>query len=334
MTWTRLPGKSIRKKGERIDERTSHPQLVLSGLRGIGPIPSDEELLFRSPLEGLTSGSFRRSGKFRLKERLMKKTGITLSDVVGVYSGPEGRLWELVMGEQIHAGGYLSSLELARRGGIKEGMKGVDLCCCLGAGMRFLVKNFKVDMAGVDATEHVLDVAQKRGEAEGLSDKLEFAKGDVTQVPYPDGTFDFVWGEDAWCYVTDKEKLIAEAARILKSGGVIAFTDWIEGREGLTDEEAQRINTFMKFPYMESVEGYTKLLESNGFRIVENAEIDFARYLDLYIAMLTDQYTYDALRIIGDDMDLFQTMGGEMDFMRQKAHQGKMVRGRFVGVKE
>ncbi|MCD6395533.1 MAG: hypothetical protein J7M40_18775 [Planctomycetes bacterium] len=27
---------------------------------------------------------------------------INLKDVQGVYSGPEGRLWELIMGEQIH----------------------------------------------------------------------------------------------------------------------------------------------------------------------------------------------------------------------------------------
>ena len=52
------------------------------------------------------------------------------------------------------------------------------------------------------------------------------------------GSADFVWGEDAWCYVTDKPKLIAEAARVVKSGGTIAFTDWVEGPAGLTDAEA------------------------------------------------------------------------------------------------
>ena len=40
---------------------------------------------------------------------------------------------------------------------------------------------------------------------------------------------DFVWGEDAWCYVVDKKQLIAEAVRLVKPGGMIAFTDWIEG---------------------------------------------------------------------------------------------------------
>jgi hypothetical protein len=70
--------------------------------------------------------------------------GIGLADVQAVYDGAEGDLWELVMGEQIHIGGLSSSIELADRAGIPEGSRGVDLCCCNGAGMRFLVRFRKV----------------------------------------------------------------------------------------------------------------------------------------------------------------------------------------------
>ncbi|NIP23531.1 MAG: hypothetical protein GWN67_05295, partial [Phycisphaerae bacterium] len=66
--------------------------------------------------------------------------GIGLPDVQAVYSGPEGALWELIMGEQIHIGGFVSSMDLAGKAGIGSGMKGVDFCCCNGAGMRFLVR--------------------------------------------------------------------------------------------------------------------------------------------------------------------------------------------------
>jgi hypothetical protein len=78
---------------------------------------------------------------------------IGLENVQAVYSGPEGDLWELVMGEQIHVGGFQSSMDLAQRAGIEAGLEGVDLCCCNGAGMRFLVKFRGVaSMRGVDAT--------------------------------------------------------------------------------------------------------------------------------------------------------------------------------------
>jgi len=55
-------------------------------------------------------------------------TGISLEDVQAVYDGAEGDLWELVMGEQIHIGGFVSSMDLAERAGIGGGMTGVDLC--------------------------------------------------------------------------------------------------------------------------------------------------------------------------------------------------------------
>ena len=54
---------------------------------------------------------------------------IGLAEVQDVYSGPEGDLWELVMGQQIHIGGFRSSLDLADRAEIGPGGSGCDLCC-------------------------------------------------------------------------------------------------------------------------------------------------------------------------------------------------------------
>ena len=93
---------------------------------------------------------------------------IGLKDVQAVYSGPEGVLWELVMGQQVHIGGFQSSMDLAEKAGIGPGTSGVDLCCCNGAGMRFLVRFRKVArMQGVDATETVVESGRRRCEEEG-----------------------------------------------------------------------------------------------------------------------------------------------------------------------
>ncbi len=265
----------------------------------------------------------------------MKKLDISLKDVQAVYDGAEGVLWELIMGEHIHVGGFKSSMELATRAGLQEGMHGIDLCSALGAGCRFLAKNFKVTMVGYDGTKTMITKAVERTKAEGLADKIENRLGDVTSISFGDSTFDFVWGEDAWCYVVDKDKLIAEAARVLKPGGTLAFTDWIEGPGGISDEEAERICKFMKFPDMQNRKGYEELIRANGLTLVESTDLteEFAGYVDFYIKMLTDQLTFDTLKIIGDDMELFQAMGGEMAFMGEKAHEGKMGKGRFIAKK-
>lgn len=265
----------------------------------------------------------------------MQHANYTLRDINGVYDGPEGVLWELIMGEQIHVGGMNSSRTLADKAGLKKGMKGLDLCSALGAGCRFLVKYYGVTMAGLDGTQTMHHKAVQRAQSEGLVDRIEFKLGDVTAIPWPDNTFDFVWGEDAWCYVVDKEKLIQEAARVVKPGGVVAFTDWIEGHVALTPAESKRVLDFMKFPYMESLEGYRGLLRKTGLKIETEDYLfpEFSKYVELYLRMLTEQLTSDALKIIGDNVELFQAMGGEMMFMLELAKAGKMDRCRFVARK-
>jgi len=261
-----------------------------------------------------------------------EKPGIDLSTVQDVYSGPEGRLWELVMGEQIHIGGFSSSMALADRAGIEAGTRGIDLCCCSGAGMRFLVRFRNVAaMQGVDATSAVVEQGRRRCEEEGLADRISFTVADATASGLPDGEADFVWGEDAWCYVVDKPRLIAEAARLVKPGGAIAFTDWVEGPAGISDEEAERFLAFMKFPSLQDLAGYRELLEQNGCDVAAAEDTaQFAPHVDLYLDMLNKQLTYDALKIIGFDLDLLTAMGGEMVFMRELAHAGKIAQGRFV----
>jgi trans-aconitate methyltransferase len=56
-----------------------------------------------------------------------------------------------------------SSLDLAQCAGVAVGMSGVDLCCCNGAGMRFLVRMLDVaSMTGVDATSAVVERGRAR----------------------------------------------------------------------------------------------------------------------------------------------------------------------------
>jgi ubiquinone/menaquinone biosynthesis C-methylase UbiE len=114
-------------------------------------------------------------------------------------------------------------------------------------------------MTGVDATETVIERGRRYSSEQQLSDKTNFILADVCDSGLEDQSADFVWGEDAWCYVVDKSKLISEAARIVKSGGTIAFTDWIEGDAGLSNTEAERFLKFMKFPNVLDIKGYKEL---------------------------------------------------------------------------
>lgn len=260
---------------------------------------------------------------------------IHLSDVQAVYSGPEARLWELLMGEQIHIGGLQSSTDLAERAGLSGSQHGVDLCCATGAGMRFLVRFRKVArMTGVDATRPMLELGRRRCVEEKLADRIRFVEANVCATGLPAGQADFVWGEDAWCYVEDKPRLIAEGARLLKPGGLVAFTDWMEGPAGLTAEEAQRFLAFMKFPNLLSLPEYSDLLKQSGCTVQSSQDTGrFPAYVPLYIDMIEKQLTYDALKLIGFDLTVAQGLIGEMRFMQSLAKAGKLIQGMMVAKK-
>ncbi len=259
-------------------------------------------------------------------------SSVQLSDVQAVYSGPEFSLWELLMGQQIHIGGLRSSEQLADRAGIRAATTGVDLCCCTGGGLRFLLRHRQVGSAiGVDATEAMVDLGRQRCQQEGVAHQVQWVVADACHTGLPDAVADFVWGEDAWCYVVDKPALIAEAIRLVRPGGVVAFTDWVEGPAGISDGEAERLLRFMKFPNIEDCDGYRYLLTDRGcdVQVCEETGL-FASHVDLYLDMLRMQLTSDALRIVGYNRELLDAVIGEMIFMQQLAHEGKIAQGRFV----
>ncbi|HXV08605.1 MAG TPA: methyltransferase domain-containing protein, partial [Burkholderiales bacterium] len=82
-------------------------------------------------------------------------------------------------------------------------------------------------------------------------------------MPFADATFDVVIGQEAWCHVPDKPRLIAECARVVRPGGVIAFTDILR-RAGLSAAESERLREEMSFATLETHAGYVGLLEGRG----------------------------------------------------------------------
>jgi hypothetical protein len=90
----------------------------------------------------------------------------------------------------------------------------------------------------------------------------------------------------------------------------------------------------MKFPNLLTLAEYRSLLEKSGcaVRIAQDTG-RFAAAMPLYLDMIEKQLTYDALKIIGFDMALAQTLIGEMKFIQSLAQAGKIMQGILVAEK-
>lgn len=257
---------------------------------------------------------------------------ISLADVKAVFGGPEGELWELLAGEHLEIGGMATTRDMASRAGIARGMRGVNLFCLNGAAMRVLVRFEGVErMHGVEPTESLVKRGRLRTEMEGLTSRITFIHEDIFDNGLPSGEADFVWGEGAWCYVEDKAGLIAEAARLVRPGGAIAFTDWIEGPKPLTGAEAKRFLGFMRFPCIQDLEGYRGLLAGCGCEVEHAADTGrFESHAGMFLGMLEMQLSYDALKILDFDMNELERWKAELRFMQDLAARDKIAQGMFI----
>lgn len=257
------------------------------------------------------------------------------SAVRQVYAGAEGRLWELIMGEQIHIDGFASSMALAAKAGVQPGLTAVDLCCCSGAGLRFLAKFHGLARGtGVDMTPEVLALGAQRNRRDGVADRITLVQADATRTGLPDASADLVWGEDAWCYVTGKQALVREAVRVAKPGAIIACTDWMWGPATVDAAAARRFLGFMKFPDLFTLADYRAAFAAAGATVTVAEDTGrFAPAIERYLGNVANQYTYDALRIIGFDQAMAGTIIGEMQHALELGRRGALIQGLIVARK-
>ncbi|MEO0088889.1 MAG: methyltransferase domain-containing protein [candidate division WOR-3 bacterium] len=263
----------------------------------------------------------------------MVRRDFTIKDVQEVYQGVGGKLWELVMGEQIHSGGEKTTDILAQALELKPGMLVLDICSALGGPARHLAKKYGVKVVGLDATPRMVEEAIKRTEAAGLSHLVEYVLGNALDLPFKQETFDVVWGQEAWCYITDKKRLINEAYRVLKKGGKIGFTDWIITGEP-SPAELQELLDSMTFPYMETFEGYQKLLKEAGFEILiaRDETEDFHNYFIEYQKKVHGELKDIILNDFGKD--IFDFASYLVNLWEKASREHKVGRGFYVAIKK
>ncbi len=171
-------------------------------------------------------------------------------------------------------------------------------------------------MVGIDASERNVERGRQRCQDERFDGRIRLVLADASDSGLPDAAADFIWGEDAWCYVTDKAKLVAEAARLVRPGGAIAFTDWVEGSAGLTDGEAEKFLRLMRFANIQDIDGYGRLLSERGCRVrVAEDTGRFPAYFDLFVNMIEMQLTDDVLATVGHSTELLNLVTDNFRFL-------------------
>lgn len=134
--------------------------------------------------------------------------------------------------DQFHLRGLDATRELARLAGIGAGERVLDVGGGLGGPARVIAHERGCHVTVLDLTEAFCAVGADLTRRAGLADRVRFQHGSALDMPFADGAFDVVWTQHSSMNVGDKERLYAEIARVLRTGGRLAIHEIMAGPGG------------------------------------------------------------------------------------------------------
>jgi len=155
----------------------------------------------------------------------------------------------------------------------------LDVGCGSGVMARVLAETVpgrRTEVVGVDLSQAELARAARHEASAG-----RLVRADVLRLPCAQDSFDAVVSSMALMVAERYDPVLAECARVLRPGGVLALTvsttvPLHSGDVGLLTRAMARLRSVPQFPGGAELTGLRESLEDNGFRLLEDARERFA----------------------------------------------------------
>lgn len=123
---------------------------------------------------------------------------------------------------------------------LQPGTKVLDVCAGNGNATLAAARRFG-EVTSTDYVPELLAAGQRRAEAEGY--EIKFQVADVENLPFKDGSFDFVVSTFGAMFSPSQETTASELLRVTKSGGRIGLANWTPA--GFIGQMFKVIGTFI-----------------------------------------------------------------------------------------
>lgn len=266
-----------------------------------------------------------------------------VQDTQDYYDGPADEIYRTLWQDNVHLGTWEPGDSLQRamartnevmadRAGVPEGATVLDVGCGYGATALFLAAERGCNVTGINISEKELDLARERADEAGLGDQVSFRYGDFHDIPFPDGSFDVVWSQEAFLHGVGKQTILQECHRVLRPSGKLVISDLVS-RAHLSEDERARIYARLRLREMWSAEQYAAGLRDAGFSVVDSDDwaANVAPTYGSVVAGVREQYDELARRVPTEQLD--NTIAA-LDVWVESAEAGKISQVFLVAQRE
>jgi ubiquinone/menaquinone biosynthesis C-methylase UbiE len=134
--------------------------------------------------------------------------------------------------DHYHGGGLAATKAMASVLQPQAGDTIVDIGSGIGGPARWIAKQFRCAVTGVDLTPEFCDAARELNCLSGLADRVEILQGSALALPLSAAVFDRAYSQYVVMNIADKLGVYSEAFRVLKPGGRLVLCHVNAGPNG------------------------------------------------------------------------------------------------------
>ena len=175
---------------------------------------------------------------------------------------------DLASVDEFHLRGRHATLELGEKMRLTSRSRVLDIGSGLGGPARTLAHHYRCRVTGVEIMPAFCDAAQKMSGWVRLDELVHFTHGDALELPFEDASFDAAMSIHLAMTIEAKDKLYAEAKRVLKEGSVFAVYDVVKGEGGAVRFPVPWART-PDISHLATPDKMKDLLRGAGFKITE-----------------------------------------------------------------
>ncbi len=179
-------------------------------------------------------------------------------------------------GEDIHIGLYEETKDIFKASratvahmanaipGLNIDTQIIDFGSGYGGAARYLAKEYKCNVTCLNLSDVQNKTNRRLNIEQNLDNLISVVHGSFERLPGPAAKFDVVWSQDAILHSSNRERVIAQAWRALKPGGMMIYTDPMQA-DGCPPGVLQPVYDRIHLESLGSISFYKEVAEKCGF---------------------------------------------------------------------